>query len=139
MPFDGALQVPRSIFQIRTFAQQELLRFRSASEDELLIRLRRHDSVLDIIQLDIENLAKVALASLYRNTNRTKEATDIYKQLIDKPTRTVSKTSAEVALAETYEADGKNADAKKLYEQIQKEGPQSQAAQLASSKLQELK
>src|SRR5438105_3406242 len=88
---------------------------------------------------DLSALAKVALASLYRNTNRTKEATDIYKQLIDKPTRTVSKTSAEVALAETYEADGKNADAKKLYEQIQKEGPQSQAAQLASSKLQELK
>jgi predicted negative regulator of RcsB-dependent stress response len=88
---------------------------------------------------DLAALAKLALASVYRNTNRNKDATDIYKQLIDKPTRTVSKTAAEVALAETYEADGKNADAKKLYEQVQKEAPQSQAAQLASSKLQELK
>jgi len=88
---------------------------------------------------DLSALAKLALASVYRNTNRTKEATDIYKQLIDKPTRTVSKMAAEVALAETYEADGKNADAKKLYEQIQKEAPQSQAAQLAAAKLQELK
>jgi TolA-binding protein len=88
---------------------------------------------------DLSALAKLALASVYRNTNRNKDATDIYKQLIDKPTRTVSKMAAEVSLAETYEADGKNTDAKKLYEQIQKEAPQSQAAQLASSKLQELK
>lgn len=88
---------------------------------------------------DLSALAKLALASVYRNTNRNKDAKDIYKQLIDKPTRTVSKMAAEVSLAETYEADGKNTDAKKLYEQIQKEAPQSQAAQLASSKLQELK
>ncbi len=88
---------------------------------------------------DLAALAKLALASLYRNTNRTKEATDIYKQLINKPTRTVSKTAAEIELAETYQAAGMTAEAKKLYEQIQKEAPQSQAAQLASAKLQELK
>ena len=88
---------------------------------------------------DLASLAKLALASLYRNTNRTKEATDIYKQLINKPTRTVSKTAAEIELAETYQAAGMTAEAKKLYEQIQKEAPQSQAAQLASAKLQELK
>ena len=88
---------------------------------------------------DLAGLAKLALASVCRNTNRTKEAIDIYKQLADKPTRTVSKTVAEVQLAETYQGAGMTADAKKLYEQIQKEAPQSQAAQLASSKLQELK
>jgi len=88
---------------------------------------------------DLSGLAKLALASVCRNTNRTKEAIDIYKQLADKPTRTVSKTVVEVQLAETYQGAGMTADAKKLYEQIQKEAPQSQAAQLASSKLQELK
>lgn len=88
---------------------------------------------------DLAALAKLALASVYRNTNRIKEATDIYKQLIAKPTRTVSKTAAQVELAEAYQAAGMTTEAKKLYEQIQKEAPQSQAAQLASAKLQELK
>jgi len=88
---------------------------------------------------DLSALAKLALAGVYRNTNRTKDAIDVYKQLIDKPTRTVGKTAAEVELAQTYEAAGLKADAKKQYEQIQKDAPQSQAAQLASAKLQELK
>jgi lipopolysaccharide biosynthesis regulator YciM len=88
---------------------------------------------------DLSALAKLALASTYRNNNRTKDATDLYKELINKPTRTVSKAAAEVELAETYQAAGMTADAKKQYEQIQKESPQSEAAQLAGSKLQELK
>jgi predicted negative regulator of RcsB-dependent stress response len=88
---------------------------------------------------DLSSLAKLALASVYRNSNRAKEATDLYKQLIDKPTRTVNKPSAEMALAETYQATGMTADAKKLYEQIQKESPTGPAAQLAANKLQELK
>ncbi|PYV52177.1 MAG: coatomer subunit epsilon [Acidobacteria bacterium] len=88
---------------------------------------------------DLSSLAKLALASVYRNSNRTKDATDLYKQLTDKPTRTVSKASAEMALAETYQAAGMTADAKKLYEQIQKESPTGPAAQLAAGKLQELK
>jgi lipopolysaccharide biosynthesis regulator YciM len=88
---------------------------------------------------DLSALAKVALASVYRNTNRTKDALDLYKALIADPTRTVGKTSAEIQLAETYEASGMNADAKKLYEQIQKESPQTEAGQIASARLQELK
>jgi tetratricopeptide (TPR) repeat protein len=88
---------------------------------------------------DLSALAKLALAGVYRNTNRTKDAIDLYKQLIDKPTRTVGKTAAEMQLAQTYEAAGLTAEAKKQYEQIQKDAPQSQAAQLASAKLQELK
>ena len=103
----------------------------AAAEHELKTVAEYHNA-------DLAALAKLALASVYRNTNRTKEATDIYKQLVDTPTRTVSKTVAEVQLAETYQGAGMTADAKKLYEQIQKEAPQSQAAQLASSKLQEL-
>ncbi len=88
---------------------------------------------------DISALAKMALASAYRNTNRNKDAEDLYNQLIQKPTSTVSKISAQMQLAETYVAEGKSSDAKKIYEQIQKDAPQSEAAQLASNKLQELK
>ena len=88
---------------------------------------------------DLSSLAKLALASLYANTHRDKEAIDIYKQLMSKPTRTVSKSAAEIELAESYRAAGLTAEAKKLYQQIQKESPQSEAAQLASTKLQDLK
>jgi tetratricopeptide (TPR) repeat protein len=89
---------------------------------------------------DLSALAKLALAGVYRDTNRTKDAVDLYKQLIEKPSQTVSKAAAEIQLAETYQGAGMTADAKKQYEQIQKEAPaQSEANQLASAKLQELK
>jgi TolA-binding protein len=88
---------------------------------------------------DLSSLAKMALASVYRNSNRTQDAVNLYKELINKPTRAVSKPSAEMALAETYQVSGKTADAKKQYEQLQKEFPSGPAAQLAAQKLQELK
>ncbi|HJU12524.1 MAG TPA: tetratricopeptide repeat protein [Candidatus Binataceae bacterium] len=88
---------------------------------------------------DLSSLARMALASLYRNTGRSKDAIEIYKQLMQKPTNTVGKPAAEIALAETYQAAGMTADAKKQYEQIQKDSPASEAANLASSKLQEMK
>jgi len=88
---------------------------------------------------DLSSLAKLALASVYLNTNRTKDALEIYKELIAKPTRTVGKISAEMQLAQAYESAGMSAEAKKEYAQIQKESPQTNAAQLASAKLQELK
>ena len=88
---------------------------------------------------DLSALAKLALAGVYRDTNRTKEAVDLYKQIMEKPSHTVSKATAEIELAETYQAAGMTVDAKKQYEQIQKEAPQSEAGQMASAKLQELK
>ena len=88
---------------------------------------------------ELSSLAKAALASVYRNMNRNKDAIDLYKQLIQNPTTTVGKSSAEIQLAETYQAAGMNADAKKMYEQISKESPQSQAAQFATGKLEQMK
>jgi len=64
---------------------------------------------------------------------------NLYKQLVDKPTRTVSKPSAEVPLAAAYQAAGNTAEAKKVYEQLKKESPSGQAAQMANEKLQALK
>ena len=87
----------------------------------------------------LSSLAKMALASVYRNTGRTKDAIDLYKELIQKPSSTVSKAAAEMQLAEAYQDAGMMADARKQYEQVAKDNPQSQASQLASAKLQELK
>jgi tetratricopeptide (TPR) repeat protein len=100
---------------------------------------RELKAVADGRNSDLSALAKLALASVYRDTNRTQDAVNLYKQLIARPTTTVGKSSAEIGLAETYHAAGMNADAKKLYEQIQKEDPKSPAAQFAGQKLQELK
>jgi predicted negative regulator of RcsB-dependent stress response len=104
----------------------------AAAERQLKAVAESHNS-------DLSALAKLALASVYRNTNRTKDAVDLYKQLMDKPSETVGKLAAEIQLAETYQAAGMTADAKKQYEQVQKDDPKSPAAQLAGEKLQELK
>jgi tetratricopeptide (TPR) repeat protein len=104
----------------------------AAAERELKPVTQYHNAQLS-------SLAKLALASVYRNTNRTKDAIDIYKQLIQDPTSTVGKSTTQVQLAETYEAAGMNAEAKQQYEQIKKDAPQSEAAQLASARLQQIK
>ena len=88
---------------------------------------------------DLSSLAKLALASIYVQTNRTKDALEIYQELVRKPSRTVGKSAAEMQLAEAYQTAGMTAEAKKQYEKIQKEAPQSDAAQIASAKLEEMK
>jgi tetratricopeptide (TPR) repeat protein len=88
---------------------------------------------------DLGALAKMALASVYRNTARNPQAIDLYKQLMAKPTNTVGKVTAQMELAATYQASNQPLEAKHVYEQIQKENPASEAGQMASAKLQELK
>jgi predicted negative regulator of RcsB-dependent stress response len=88
---------------------------------------------------DLAALAKLALASVYRDTNRTKDAIDLYNQLMAKPTRSVGKVTAQMELAETYLSTQQPVEAKRVYEQIQKENPATEVAQFASQKLQDLK
>jgi tetratricopeptide (TPR) repeat protein len=88
---------------------------------------------------DLAALAKLALASFYGNNNRTQEAVDLYKQLIDKPTNTVSKVMAQMQLASTYESAQQPLAAKRIYEQIVKENPKSEVESAAQTKLQNLK
>jgi predicted negative regulator of RcsB-dependent stress response len=88
----------------------------------------------DMSNKDVASLAKLALATVYRVTNRQGEAAKIYKDLSDHPTDTVSKTQAQLELAEMYEAtDPKQAQS--IYQQIQKENPNTSAAQIAAGKL----
>jgi TolA-binding protein len=88
---------------------------------------------------DLAALAKFALASVYRNTNRNPQAIEIYKQLAAKPATTVSKATAQIELAATLQANNQPLEAKRIYEQLQKENPASEISQLASAKLQEMK
>ena len=88
---------------------------------------------------EVSALAKDALASLYGQTNRTKEAAAIYQELINKPTVSVSKSAAQLQLADLYQGSNQPMDAKRIYEQIKKENPTGDAAQLATQKLAELK
>jgi predicted negative regulator of RcsB-dependent stress response len=83
---------------------------------------------------NIAALAKMALASYYRSSNKLSDATRIYKDLQDHPTDTVSKVQAQLAMAEMYE----NSDpqqAASLYQQIQRENPANLAGQMAAARL----
>ncbi len=88
---------------------------------------------------ELASLAKLALAALYGNTSRTKDAVALYQQLINQPTATVSKVTAELQLADLYQSTNQPLDAKRLYEQIKKDNPGADAVQIATQKLAELK
>ena len=88
---------------------------------------------------EIAAVAKDALAGLYGQTNRTKDAAALYQELINKPTDSVSKVAAQLQLAELYQNSNQPLDAKRLYEQIKKDNPTSEAGQIAAQKLSELK
>ena len=96
-------------------------------------------AVASIGNKELASIAKLALASLYANTNRTKESVAIYQDLIDHPTASVSKATAQLQLAELYQATNQPLDAKRIYEQIKKDNPGPEAVQIATQKLTELK
>jgi tetratricopeptide (TPR) repeat protein len=87
----------------------------------------------------LASLGKFALASVYRGEKKDAQAIDLYKQLIDKPSELVSKVQAQLELASMYESNQKLDDAKKIYQDIQKENPQSEASSLAQRKLAQVK
>jgi predicted negative regulator of RcsB-dependent stress response len=87
---------------------------------------------------EIASLAKVALASIYHDTNHNSQAIGLYKQLIDHPTVSVGKTTAQFMLGSLYESMGEVDEARHLYEQMQKETPTGMTAQLAGQRLQAL-
>jgi hypothetical protein len=87
---------------------------------------------------EISSLSKLALAALYRNTNRDADAVKEYNDLIAHPTLSVPKVTAQLQLADMYAAK-QPADAKKIYQQIATENPKSAIGEIATNKLQQLK
>jgi TolA-binding protein len=88
---------------------------------------------------DLAALGKFALASVYRAENKDAQAVDLYKQLMDKPTLVVSKATAQLELASFYESRQKPDEAKKIYDQVAKENPATEAASLAQRRVAALK
>ena len=87
----------------------------------------------------LASLGKLALASVYRAEKKDAQAIDLYKQLIDKPTELVSKVAAQLELASVYVSQQKPDEAKKIYQDIQKENPKSDAFTIAQRRMTDLK
>ncbi len=100
---------------------------------------RNFKEVISAGNREVSAIAKSALASLYGQTNRVKEAAALFQELISKPTTSVSKVSAELQLAELYQGSNQPLEAKRIYEQVKKENPGAEAGQLATQKLTEIK
>ncbi len=77
-------------------------------------------------------LAKLALASLYQQTNRTAKAVVLYRQLIAKPTATVPANAAQLQLAALYQTTNP-AEAKRIYAQLKTD--KGAAGEIAAQKL----
>jgi tetratricopeptide (TPR) repeat protein len=88
---------------------------------------------------DLAALARFALASVFRAENKDAQATELYKQLIDKPTTTVNKITVQLELAQFFEGQQKPDEAKRIYDQVQKENPATEAASLAQQRANKLK
>jgi tetratricopeptide (TPR) repeat protein len=81
------------------------------------------------------NLAKLALAGLYHQTNRDAQAIDLYNALAAKPSTTVSATVAQLNLADLYVATGKRDMARVLWAKIRDTDKEGAAGQIAAQKL----
>jgi TolA-binding protein len=88
---------------------------------------------------DLAALGKFALASVDRAENKDAQAIDLYKQLIAKPTIVVSKATAQMELGAYYESQKKPDEAKKIYDQVAKDNPSTEAASLAQRRAAALK
>ncbi len=84
---------------------------------------------------NLANLANLALAGLYQQTNRNTEAIDLYKALAAKPSDTVPATMAQLDLADLYAASGNQADARTLWAKIKDADKTGAAGQIAAQKL----
>jgi TolA-binding protein len=111
----------------------------SATEGENASAENDFKAVASTGNKELASIAKLALATLYGNTNRTKDAAALYQELINRPTTSVSKVTAQLQLAELYQTSNQPLDAKRLYEQIKKDNPSTEAGQMATQKLAELK
>ena len=111
----------------------------SATEGDTVAAENDFKTVASTGNKELASIAKLALATLYGNTGRTKEAAALYQELINKPTTSVGKVTAQLQLAELYQTSNQPLDAKRLYEQIKKDNPSTEAGQLATQKLAELK
>jgi len=97
----------------------------------------RFKKAADVGNKEVASLAKMGLASVYESTNRDQDAINIYNQLMNKPTESVSRERVQFALASVYEKKDP-AQAKKIYDQLASDKSPA-VAQLAKQRQTELK
>ncbi len=116
-----------------------LLGVTAASKGDNTAAERNFKEVASSGNKELASVAKLALATLYGNTNRPKDAIPLYQDLMNKPTTAVGKVTAQLQLAELYQNTNQPLDAKRLYEQVKKDNPSTEAGQMATQKLTQLK
>lgn len=84
---------------------------------------------------NLSNLAKLALAGLYRQTGRDAQAIDLYNELVKKPSITVSASVAQLDLADLYASTGKQDQARALWAKVKDSDKDGMAGSLATQKL----
>jgi len=84
---------------------------------------------------NISNLAKLALAGLYHQTDRDSQAIDLYSALAAKPSETVPATAAQLDLAELYAGSGKQDQARALWAKVKDTDKDGVAGSIAAQKL----
>ena len=84
---------------------------------------------------DLSNLARLALAQLYRETGRDPQAIDEYKAIAGKPSDSVPAGTAQLQLAELYEGENKPDDARRIYAQLKDKDAKGPAGLIAAQKL----
>jgi predicted negative regulator of RcsB-dependent stress response len=84
---------------------------------------------------NLSNLAKLALAGLYRQTARDDEAIEMYNEIAAKPSATVSTFVAQLDLADLYSSEGKQDQAHALWAKVRDADKDGAAGQIAAQKL----
>ena len=83
---------------------------------------------------NLANLAKLALAGLYRQTARDNEAIDLYNEIVAKPSVTVSASVAQLDLADLYASEGKQDQARALWAKVKDADKDGAAGSIADAK-----
>jgi predicted negative regulator of RcsB-dependent stress response len=111
--------------------EKELGNF-SVAEDQLraLSNTRRKE---------LAGLAKYALAAVYRDEKRDPDAIKLLQTLVDKPTVSVPKANAQLALADIYVSENQPDKAKVIYDQIAKDNPKNSLGQIAKAHQDQIK
>jgi Tetratricopeptide repeat-like domain len=83
---------------------------------------------------DLANLARFALASVYRQNNREPDAINLYNEIGSHPSRSVGKSMADLEIASIYTAKQPE-KAKIILQQLAKDNANNPIGQLATEKL----
>jgi predicted negative regulator of RcsB-dependent stress response len=89
----------------------------------------------DLHDANIASLAHLALANLLTQHGQTGEAIRLYQNLINHPTATVPAATAQLQLAQLYEANNNAAEANKIYALLKAKDTTTAAGQIAAQRL----